>query len=312
MAAGPRGSFFKLLGKVESSENTAPSGNWAQLPCYSFDMSAAQEYEDDPVLSLTPSRFMTDPTLGPLNIAGTAVVPMDTGNLSFWLTALFGASSSSGSGPTTLTWKPATTLSSYSLEKGMADEAKYFVYTGIKANTLSIPIGPDGPQRMSIGLIGRGGTAAGSSAGGTATVATFGRIMSRMCAVTVGGSAPAKMISGEINITNNLDAYRTVRDDSTGAVSDIDPGLVGVSGSFTLRSADAAAHADAIAGTARELVFTFTKSAGTTIVVTVERAFLSRPSMPIAGPDGIQQTYTWRGAYDSGATSPITIAYTVP
>lgn len=306
--AAARGTNFKLLAKVESSENTAPSGNWAQLPCYSFDMAAQQEHEDDPVLSLAASRFMTDPSLGPLNVAGTAVVPMDTGNLSFWLTALLGSGSTVS---LTTTWKPAA-LSTYSFEKGFPDDGPlYYGFTGVKANTLQIPIGPDGPQRMSIGLLGRGaGAPASSTIGGTATVATFGRVMSRACAVTIGGSAAARMISGEINYSNNLDAYRTVRNDSIGAVSNIDAGMVAINGSFTLRSADGSAHADAIASTAREIVFTWTLADTSTIVLTVERAFLSRPSLPVAGPDGIQQTYSWRGAYDSSAATSFTIART--
>jgi hypothetical protein len=306
--AAARGTNFKLLSKVESTENTAPSGNWAQLPCYSFDMAAQQEHEDDPVLSLAASRFMTDPALGPLAVQGTAVVPMDTGNLSFWLTALMGAGSLVS---LTTTWKPAA-ISTYAFEKGFPDDGPlYYSFTGCKANTLQIPITPDGPQRMSIGLLGRGAPApVSSSIGGTATVATFGRVMSKLCAVTVGGSAPSRLISGEINYTNNLDAYRTVRNDSIGATSNIDVGMVGISGSFTLRSADGSAHADTIASTARELVFTWTLADTSTIVVTVERAFLSRPSLPVAGPDGIQQTYNWRGAYDSGAATSFTVART--
>lgn len=306
--AAARGTNFKLLAKVEGTENSAPSGNWAQLPCYSFDMAGQQEHEDDPVLSLVASRFMTDPALGPLAVQGTAVVPMDTGNLSFWLTALLGAGSTVS---LTTTWKPAA-LSTYSFEKGLPDDGPlYYAFSGVKANTLQIPISPDGPQRMSIGMLGRGAPApASSSIGGTATVATFGRIMSKWCAVTVGGSAPSRVVSGEINYTNNLDAYRTVRNDAIGAPSNIDPGMVGISGSFTLRSADASAHADAIASTAREIVYTWTLPDTSTVVVTIERAFLGRPSLPIAGPDGIQQTFNWRGAYDSGAATSFTVART--
>lgn len=307
--AAARGSFFKLLGKVESSENSAPSGNWAQLPCYSFDMAGQQEYEDDPVLSLVASRNMTDPALGALNVAGTAVLPMDTGNFTFWMETLFGSGSTVS---LTTTWKPGTSLSTYAFEKGFPDDGpKYYPFTGVKANTLQIPINPDGPQRMSIGLIGRGAAApASSTAGGTPTVATFGRVMANLCAVTVGGSAPTRMVSGEINFTNGLDPYRTVRNDSVRAVSNIDPGTIGVSGSITLRSVDSNAHADAIAGTARALAFTWTLADTSTIVVTIPRAFLGRPTMAVAGPDGIQQTYNWRGAYDSSSACMISIART--
>lgn len=307
--AAARGSFFKLLGKEESSENTAPSGNWAQLPCYSFDLAAQQEYEDDPILSLVASRNMTDPALGPLNVAGTAVVPMDTGNFGFWMKMLFGAGSVVS---LTTTWKPGTSLPSDSFEKGFPDDGpEYYGFTGVKANTLQISATPDGRQRMSIGLIGRGAPApVSNSIGGTATVATFGQVMSRWAAVAVGGSAPTRMVSGEFNFTNGLDPFRTVRNDSVGAVSNIDPGTVGVNGSITLRSADAGAHADAIAGTARAIAVTWTLPDTSTIVLTVPRAFLSRPTMAVQGPDGIQQTYNFKGAYDASAACMISIART--
>jgi hypothetical protein len=308
MATAPRGSLFQLLAKAESSENTAPSGDWAKLPAYSFDMSAAQDYEDDPVLSLAAGRFMTDPSLGPLNVAGTAVVPMDTGNLAFWLDLLFGAGNLVS---TTTTWKPAAALGTAAFEKGFVDADLFYAFTGVKANTLQIPIGPDGPQRMSIGLIGRGAPApAADSVGGSPTTATFGRVMSRACAVTIGGAAPERLVSGQINISNNLDAYRTVRNDPTGAVSNIDPGMATIDASFTLRSALGTAHADAIAGTAREVVFTWTLADTSTIAITLERGFLSRPSIPVQGPDGIQQTFSVRGGFDSGAASSFTIART--
>lgn len=308
MAAGPRGTFFQLLGKVESTDGTAPSGDWAKLPCYTFDMAGQQEHEDDPVLSLAAARFMPDPSLGPLNVPGTAVIPMDTGNLSFWATMFFGTGATVS---TTTTWKPATSISSYSFEKGLVDDDLFYAFNGVKANTLQIPIGPDGVQRMSIGLLGRGAPApAADTIGGSATTATFGRVMSRACAVTIGGSAPTRMVAGQINLSNNLDVYRTVRNDATGAPSNIDLGMLAVDGSITLRSANASAHADAIASTAREIVFTWTLGDASTIVLTIERAFLGRPSLPIAGPDGIQQTFNFRGAYDSSATNAVTFART--
>lgn len=305
--AAARGTNFRLLGKVESVENTAPSGNWAQLPCYSFDVAGQQEYEDDPILSLVAGRNMPDPALGPLNIAGTAVVPMDTGNLTFWMEALFGTGTTVS---TTTTWKPGTSLSSYSFEKGFPDDGpEYYGFTGAKANTLAISASPDGRQRMSIGLLGRGAPApASSSIGGTPTVATFGQVMSRWASVTVGGSAPTRMISGEFNFSNGLDAYRTVRNDPLGAVSNIDLGTIVVGGSITLRSADSSAHADAIAGTARAVAVTWTLPDATSIVFTLPREFLGRPTMAVQGPDGIQQTYNIKGAYDAVSGSMISIA----
>ena len=111
-------------------------------------------------------------------------------------------------------------------------------------------------------------------------------------------------------MSNNLDVYRGVRNDSTGAPINVDLGMFSCDGSFTLRSVNGSAHADAIASTARELVFTWTLADTSTIVLTVERAFLSRPTMAVSGPEGVQQTYNWRAAYDSSAATAVTFART--
>ena len=54
----------------------------------------------------------------------------------------------------------------------------------------------------------------------------------------------------------------------------------------------------AIAGTPMELEFGYVRDANTSLIFTVHEAVLSRPSVPIEGPAGIQVTFEFRGAKD--------------
>ena len=54
----------------------------------------------------------------------------------------------------------------------------------------------------------------------------------------------------------------------------------------------------ATAGTPMELEFGYVRDANTSLIFSVHEAVLSRPSVPIEGPSGIQVTFEFRGAKD--------------
>ena len=40
MPVGAQGASFKLYSQIETTENVAPTGNWGQMPCFSFGLGA--------------------------------------------------------------------------------------------------------------------------------------------------------------------------------------------------------------------------------------------------------------------------------
>lgn len=309
----PRGTQFQLYGKNESTEGTPPSGNWARLPVMTFDQGGNRALQQDPTLSRALGRNAPDPYQGALEVQMSAEVPMDRGNLGFWLTLMFGAATSTGSGPYTDVWTPRAAgvdLPTASLEAVRASTAttRYHLRSAVKANTLSIRVDfTAGLQTMSLGLIGRSATDNGSSAAGTPTTAAWLCHQKQRWAVSLDGSAAADVTALDLTITNNLEPYGTVRDQANGVAYAIDEGLFQITGSVTFRTASNAIMADALALTSRELTLVNTLGTNDHITFDMGNIYFEFPQAPVQGPGVIQQTARFSAAYDAVDTTMLTV-----
>lgn len=309
----PRGTLAELYGKVESVEGTAPSGNWARLPFVSFDLGGQVPLVADPTLGLALGRSQPAPYQGNLAVALTGELPIDLNNAGFWLNALFGAPTTTGTGPYVDVWKPAaagTALPTISLEGKLHSTAatRYHLRTAIKANTLGIRWdGSTGRQTMSIGLIGRTAADSASSAAGTPTTAAYSCHLKQRWVFKIGGSAVADITGFDVSFSNGLDPYMTTRDQADGAAYAIDEGLIELTGSFTYRAAASTFYDDAEALTARELTLVNELSSGNDITFGMGTIYFERPSAPIQGPGAIQQTIPFRAAYDSSDAAMLVV-----
>jgi hypothetical protein len=298
MAIRARGSSLKVLAKSETVYGTAPTGNFVQLPVFTFGMSASQPLDQDNVLSTNATRDASDPNQGMISVAGDVRVPIDLENFGHWLFMLFGAAVVTGTTDFTHTWKSgAVALPSKSFEKGLADIGDYFLYTGCKANTLAIDFSPSGSADATIGLIGQDETSAGSSGGGTPTFAGMTRFRRNLGAATLDGAAMASVVGASVQYSNGLDAVHTIRSDLQ--LEGIDEGLSTASGNVTLRLTDSSLIADAIAQTPRALSLSYTIAATQKLTINFPRVFFSRPGVPVNGPGGIELAVQFIAAHDS-------------
>lgn len=97
----PRGDAVSAwLFKDESAFGTPPSGNWTATPFYSHTLEEKQPFQDDNLLGQTRNnnRDVMSPEPGLPVLAGDIVVPLDLADVGYWLTATFGAPTTSGSG----------------------------------------------------------------------------------------------------------------------------------------------------------------------------------------------------------------------
>lgn len=309
----PRGTLAELYGKVESVEGTAPTGNWARLPFVSSDLGGQVPLVADPILGLALGRNAPAPYQGNLAVAITAEVPLDLNNAGFWLGALFGSPTTTGSGPYADVWKPAaagTALPTISLEGKLHSTAatRYHLRKAVKANTLALRWdGSTGRQTMSIGLIGRTAADSGSSVAGTPTTAAYSCHLKQRWIMKVDGSAVADITGFELNFSNGLEAYNTVRDQADGAAYAIDEGNIELTGSFTYRAAASTFYDDAEANTARQLDFINELSSGNDINFGLGTIYFERPSTPIQGPGAVQQTVPFRASYDTSDTAMLVV-----
>lgn len=307
MASTPRnrGADVKLYGKTESAFGTAPSGDWAQLPFFSFEHGASAELQDDPALSATAeiTRDATGVYIGRSSISGQAIVPVDLENFGFWLRALLGAPTTTGSGDYTHTWVSGATggLPSVGLEKALSRLTKYGLMTGNKANTLALTAGTEQKPRATIGLMAQDEAFSGSSAAGTPTWAGMTQFHQKQYSVTDNGSALGNCIEFTLNYGNGMEPYFDLN--SGDAPTAIDEGLASCDGSFRTRvSADTMSLIDdAIAETGHALVLKLQISSTKLLQFTISDALLSRPTIGITGPGGTEVTFNWRARYSASA-----------
>lgn len=296
-----RGSSLRVLAKSEATYGTPPSGNWVQLPVFTFALSATQPLQQDNVLSTNATRDASDPNQDVISVGGDVRVPIDLENFGHWLFQLFGAATVTGAGPDYVhTWKSgAVALPSTAFEKGLVDIADFFVYSGGKANTLSVDFSPSGAADATIGLLAQDEGSSGSTGGGTFTFAGMTRFRRSQGAVTKDGSALANVTGGSMNFSNGLDAVRTIRSDLQ--LEGIDEGQATAGGNVTLRLSDSALIADAIAQTPRALTFGYTIASNQSLLFTFPRVFFSRPGVPVSGPGGIELQAQFIAAHDTTA-----------
>lgn len=307
MALRARGSSLVLLSKTESTAGTAATGNYTQLPCFTYDLSAVQELSQDNVLSVIgANRNAGDPALGPVNVTGSARVPIDLANFGNWLRLLFGAPTTTGTTNYTHTFKSGTqTLPSATQEKGLADAGTYFLYTYVKADTLAVDFTQNtATADATIGLMAQDETRAGSTGGGTPAQAAITRFNRFQGSITKGGSELANVVAASFTFRNGLEQVRDIRDSLSN--NGIDEGLVTASGSMTLRFTDDTLIDEAIAGTPASLAMGYTISSVASLFFTFPRAFMGRPSVPVAGPGGIEMVVPFEAAYDTSSSSLLT------
>ncbi|MCW3477363.1 phage tail tube protein [Limobrevibacterium gyesilva] len=309
--ARARGTRLQLLAKAETTVGTKATGAYAQLPCYSFDMSAQQPQVEDPVLSYGIGRNPMDPFPDALTLKGNAKVPLETGNIDFWLTLLFGTKVTTGTTTKTDTWTAGGALPSATFEKGLLDTVDFYEFDGVFADTLGIDIAPSGTATMTVGLAAlTQQPVANASIGGTPTRATYGRLLNKSASVLLDSTAVANVTGGTLSISNNLEEVRTVRGDTTGAPAGYDAGELKLDGKLSLRYDSRSMTTAALANAPHTLSLQWPLTGGYLLSFNFPRCFIETPSVPIAGPGGIEQTINIKAAYDATAAAAFTVTMT--
>ncbi len=286
------GSNFRLRMRPESTPGTAASGNYDQVPVFSLDLSPQQELTQDEILSAVANRDSADPYYGLVRIAGQAVVPVDTIHIGRWLRLLLGAPTTTGTNPNFIhTFQSGSaTLPFNSVEKAYTDITRFEMVTGVRAGTIALGLAPDGAPQATIGLMGLAEAAGSSSGAGTPVVTAFQRFFNVQGSISRGGSNLGLVTAAEFQFTNSMEMLPTIRNDYR--MEDIEEGLAGASGTFTMRFPDHAIYTAAAADQApAALALAWTINANLSLTFNFGRAFLSKAGAPIEGPRGISQRF---------------------
>ena len=100
-------------------------------------------------------RDQIQPAIGNTDVSGSIVVPIDQTGTGFWLRAMFGKPTTTGSGdPYTHVFKVANSQSSLVLEQQYPDIPAYEMFNGCKVNKFSFSYGGDNELTANINILG--------------------------------------------------------------------------------------------------------------------------------------------------------------
>lgn len=300
-----QGSRVHLAMAYEASYGVAPASGYRFLPFASDTLGAEQELLPSELLGY--GRDPVAPLRDALNVDGQVVIPMDVEALGFWLKALFGQPTTTGTTPRTHTFQSgAAVLPSMAIEIQMPEVPRFAMYTGVMADTLSWTMQRSGLLTANVGLHARNEVSAVASVAGTPIGVALQRFSNFQGVVNRNGSLLGQLVSAEFNWSNNLDRIETVRSD--GLIDGADPTMASLTGRLQMRFADNVMIDDAIAGTPSELVASWSLGPNASFTFTAHAVHLSRPRVPVNGPGGVQVTFDFVAAR---ATSPARMATAV-
>jgi hypothetical protein len=295
--ARAQGARAQMALAFETVYGTAPAGGYTRLPFASTSLGAQQ-----PLLSSELLGYGRDPS-APVKDAVTAdgdvVVPIDAEAFGFWLKAAFGEPTTSGTGPWTHEFRSGGwTLPSMSIETAMPEVPRFAMYSGCVLDQLSWQLQRSGLLTATARLVAQGETVATTTAVGTPAEPALKRFGHFNGSITRNGAALGNVVSAEITYANNLDRIETIRSD--GRIDGADPSIAALTGRVEVRFADQVLVNQAIADDPCELEFAYALSSGESFTFTVHAVHLPRARIEIAGPQGVQATFDWQAARDTG------------
>jgi hypothetical protein len=292
------GANAQLLGKFETVYGTPPTGNYIKFPFVSTDLGSEQGLIASDLLG--QGRDPAQPIRDVIRVEGNVVVPVDLRNFGHWLKALFGAPTTTGSGPYTHTFASgAASLPSISLEVGMPEVPIFFTEAGVRVNSAQLNFARSGAANATLNCIAQGETDNTTTGGGTPTTASLTRFNQFQGTIKKDGTQLGNVTGAQLTYTNNLERIETIRSD--GKIDGADPTIAALTGNIEVRFADTALIDAATDNTPMELTFAYIIDADKSLTFTAHEVYLPKPKLAISGPGGVQATFDWQAAK---ATSP--------
>jgi len=256
--------------------------------------------------TITGRRDPVAPFRGNKDVNGNLVVPMDARGFGYWLKAMLGAPTTTGSSTYQHIFKVGDTQPSLFLEQGFTDVGQYFLYNGCKVSKAGFSFGGDGELTASIDIMGTKETLATSSVDATPTTFGFDRFANFQAAIKEGGSAIGICTEASLDIDFGLDGD-TYCIGGGGFRSAVAEGLLKVSGKIKAMFQDAVLLNKAINGTESSLQITMTN--GTNILdLLIQELVYERATPGIEGPKGIYIELPFQAYFDNGASGSVVTA----
>jgi len=289
------GANARLLAAFEATYGSPPTDGYHRLGFSRYGLSARQQLIDNDLLG--EGRDPAPAVLGALTCDGEVSVPCDARQIGFWLKALLGEPATTGTTNFTHTFQSAASvIPSLACQAINPDVPLRRTHFGARVDSFTLLLRRDGLTTATMSLIAQGESADNADRDLSPTTYAPLRFGSFQGTVRRDGSALGRVVSAEIVYRNGLDRIETIRSD--GLIDSVEPTVAACTGNVVVRVDGTTLIDAAIAGTPMELEFGYVRDANTSLIFTVHEAVLSRPSVPIEDPAGIQVTFEFRGAKD--------------
>lgn len=306
--AQARGYKGQVVIDFETTFGTDPASvNGLGMPINSWDVKASRSLNT--AQTITGTRNPVQPFQGNTTVEGNAVVPVDLIAFGWWLKAMFGAPTTTGTGPYTHKFKIGDTQPSLVAEKvfDFATSKSYIKQNGIKVSSLEITFGGDGELIATLGIVGAKEAAPSETAyDSTVTAVSLNRVNNFQAAILEGGSSIATITDLTIRVDFGLDT-ETRAIGGGGVLGDIPEGIVAVSGSLTALYTDNTLLAKASAITESSIAVTMTNSTHS-LKLEVPELFYQWNTPGITGPQGVRQEMEFQGFYNNGTDASAIVA----
>jgi hypothetical protein len=291
-----RGRLAQLAIVDEVTFATPPGPGYLGTYFYQEALRETFGLDADPLLGVNPNnaRDQVAPAPSLTEHGGTLDVPLDWNHFGYWLKALFGAPATTGTTNRTHVFASgAATLPSRTMEiRKLA--ADFRQHVGCVADEIEWDFeDQSGFQMAKISFIGIGENLLTSTGAGSPTTIPLDQVPATRAVVRVNGVAVGFVRQGKFRYKNGIAAERYVDGNARPAsiVINADAECDG-----ELRIRHNATTFDLLANnqTVQSVELEWQKGVNNSLVVTMPACRFERPSTPIAGPGGIEQTVRFR------------------
>jgi hypothetical protein len=307
----------KIIFDTEDTFKTTPvaADAWI-LPFTSESLRLSRNLIDSKVLRA--NRNAKAPVRGNKEITGDINMELSPGLGKIFKHALGTVTTTGASEPYTHTFKIAA-LPSMCIEKQFLDLTipKYFLYNGIKINSLKIATKPEGMIETTISVMGTGETVTNASFDASATdidvTYNYSSFDGFQASILDNATPLGNVSSLDISLENNLDGSVYVIN-GTGERYSLPDGLTKVSGTLTTLFEDDTLYMKAMNSEETKLVLTFTVGSGSgtagneKLTITIPELILQPNAPVISGPTGVMVELPFT-AYYSNSTETTSLQF---
>jgi hypothetical protein len=252
-------------------------------------------------------RDKEQPAMGNIDVSGSIVVPLDQKGIGFWLAAMFGNPTTTGSGdPYSHVFKVTDRQPPLVLEQQYPDIATYELFNGCKVNKFAFTYGGDTELTANIDIIGAKRTVGATSVASALTDISLLKFSNFQGTIEEGGSQLAIVTEASLNVDFGLDG-NTYAIGGSGYRTELPEGYLQVSGNIKAFFEDTVLLNKAINNTKTSLKFKFANG-DHSLGFYMEEVIIQQTSPGIESEKGIIINLPFKAFYDSGVGGSVLVA----